>query len=201
MAKIVIVKSFKKGKKLSKLVKIVQNYKENGKIVKNFQNCENFQHFCENCQKLSKIVENIENCEKKIVKIAKNCQNVAQVMFSHHSDQMSQSGRSLVSKDFHFLKLPIFSCPTFTNSSSTREAYKTFTFSTTFTFLSLPTLPDFLNYFSISHFHQLFIIMSNTNTWEVAKGEGSFYFPQLNGNTWEVGRVEEVANFDLETAR
>ena len=41
----------------------------------------------ENCQKWSKIVNNCKNCY--------NCQNVGQVMFLHHSDQMSQ--RSQVS--------------------------------------------------------------------------------------------------------
>ena len=47
---------------------------------------------------MSKIVEIVENCQKmsKIVKIVKNCQNVGQVMFPHHSDQMSH--RSQVSR-------------------------------------------------------------------------------------------------------
>ena len=69
------------------------------KIVEMAKKCHN----CQNCQKLSKFVNDFQKCQKwsknlkivkkiKIVKICKNCQefqNVGQVMFPHHSDQMS----------------------------------------------------------------------------------------------------------------
>ena len=71
-------KIVKNCQKLSKIVKIV-------KIVKNCQKCQNSQKL----SKLSKIVKSCQNCKK-------NCQNLGQVMFPHHSDQMSQ--RSQVSR-------------------------------------------------------------------------------------------------------
>ena len=52
---------------------------------KNFQQLSNLSKIVKNF-KLLKIVE---NCQKH-VKNCKNCQNVGQVMFPHHSDQMSQ---------------------------------------------------------------------------------------------------------------
>ena len=82
---------FSKNVKIFKNVKIVKNCQKNSKlsrlskIVKYVKNCQN-------CQKSSKVVKSGQNCQKlsKNFKIFKNCQYVGQVMFSHHSDEMSQ---------------------------------------------------------------------------------------------------------------
>ena len=68
------------------------------KIVQTIKNCQKLSKL----SKIVKIVKIVENCQKMstIVKIVKkNCQNVGQVMFPHHSDQMSQ--RSQVSGIAH----------------------------------------------------------------------------------------------------
>ena len=62
-------------------------------IVKTLKNCQK-------CQNSPKIVQTIKNCQKllKLLKIVKkNCQNVGQVMFPHHSDQMSERSHCQVS--------------------------------------------------------------------------------------------------------
>ena len=73
--------------KLTEIVKIVetgQNCQTMSKLSKNVQTIKN----CQKLSKLSKIVKIVrivKNCQKK-----KNCQNVGQLMFPHHSGQMSQ---------------------------------------------------------------------------------------------------------------
>ena len=68
---------------------------KNAKIVKKCQNCQKMSKIVKNCRKLSKIVKIFKNCQN-CQNCKNNCQNVGQVMFLHHSDQMSQ--RSQVSR-------------------------------------------------------------------------------------------------------
>ena len=88
----------KNTKDCPRLLKIVQICQKMSNIFKKNQNCQklsNLSKFSKNCQKLSKTVKNCQQLSKIVKIVKKNCQNVGQVMFPHHSDQMSQ--RSQVS--------------------------------------------------------------------------------------------------------
>ena len=73
--------------KFSKIVKKYTNCQKLWKVAKTFQKCQNCQKISK-LLKLSKSVKVVKNCQKKL-----HLQNVGQVMFHHHSDQISQGSQ------------------------------------------------------------------------------------------------------------
>ena len=80
------------------IVKICQNCPKMLRWSKIVGKCQNSQQKNSNYRKLSKVVKFVkivENCQNFQPNV-QNCKNVGQVMFPHHSDQMSQ--RSQISR-------------------------------------------------------------------------------------------------------
>ena len=93
---------------MSSKIKIDTIAQNDGNCPKMYKLSKNCQH-CEKCQKLSKlskIVNIFKNCHSCpnlsefsiIVQDCKNCRTVGHVMFSHHSDQLSQRSQGSIVK-------------------------------------------------------------------------------------------------------